>query len=126
MPATFSSLQPYIEQIVAIAGSDLAVGKYLGFSDGSRIGQWRRGKDRPSELACIKLARWVGDSPLEILRLAGYTEMADLLDGSVVSESAHYDAVRNRLAAVKEAVEKAELHLHGQVARPTRRRKSVQ
>lgn len=80
-PAT--NIREYINRVIDTAGSDLAVGKFLGLADGSRVGAWRKGQGRPSELMCIKLARWQGDDPLAILRLAGYDEMAGLLDGHV-------------------------------------------
>lgn len=75
----YEDLTAYMRRVVDLAGSDLAVGKILGLADGSRPGMWRAGKGRPSELACMKLAQYTGDSIIKILRLAGYTEMADLL-----------------------------------------------
>lgn len=79
----WSSLHNYVSWVIYKAGSAISVGRYLGLADGSRVGQWLAGKGRPSELMCIKLARWWGDDPLRVLRLAGYNEMADMLAGAV-------------------------------------------
>jgi len=96
----FASLRAYVGVVVQQAGSDYAVGKHLGYGDGSRVGIWKRGQGRPDELACIKLARWMGDDPLHVLRLAGYVEMADLLAGRIVTLPASIDAIRPRLKAL--------------------------
>lgn len=77
------TIREYINQIIDETGSDLSVGKFLGLADGSRVGAWRKGLGRPSELMCVKLARWRGDDPLSVLRLAGYHELAGLLSGIV-------------------------------------------
>jgi hypothetical protein len=77
----WKNLRSYVAWVIERAGSDVSVGKFLGLADGSRVGLWRKGKGRPSELMCIKIARWQGDDPLRVLRLAGYDEMADLLKG---------------------------------------------
>ena len=82
-----TSFREFVGRVIDTAGSDLSVGKYLGLADGSRVGAWRKGQGRPSELMCIKLARWQGHDPLAVLRLAGYTEMADLLKGHVPEAS---------------------------------------
>jgi hypothetical protein len=79
-PKTF---REYIQRIHDSVGTDKDIGVFLGFPDGSRVGTWRKGQGRPDELNCIKLARWTGDDPLMVLRLAGYVEMADLLQGLV-------------------------------------------
>jgi hypothetical protein len=81
------TLREYISTVINVAGSDLAVGVYLGLADGSRVGAWRKGRGRPSELMCVNLARWQGDDPLAVLRLAGYVEMADLLSGHVPDQT---------------------------------------
>lgn len=103
-PATFRA---YVQSVVDKVGSDLAVGKFLGFADGSRVGQWKKGADRASELACIKLARWMGDDPLFVLRLAGYEEMASLLDGSVNYETADIANAHNQLVELKRLIDNA-------------------
>lgn len=107
----WSSLKQYIGSVIDTAGSDLSVGKYLGLADGSRVGAWRKGRGRPSELMCIKLARWQGDDPLRVLRLAGYTEMADLLEGSVPATTAanthSVQLLQNQLTSLKTMVEMA-------------------
>jgi hypothetical protein len=77
------TLREYIARVIDTAGSDLAVGKFLGLADGSRVGAWRKGQGRPSELMCVKLARWQNHDPMDVLRIAGYEEMADLLEGAV-------------------------------------------
>lgn len=73
----------YAQEIVDRFGSDIAVARFLGYAEGSRVGMWRKGLAKAEELSVIKLARWNGDDPLQILRLAGYEEMADLLEGNV-------------------------------------------
>ena len=104
-------LKSYITWTIHSAGSDVAVGKYLGLADGSRVGMWRRGLGRPSELMCIKLARWQGDDPLEVLRLGGYTEMADLLDGKLPEHTAsnvhQVQLLQNQLNTLKTMIDMA-------------------
>lgn len=73
----------YAQEIVDKFGSDIAVARFLGYAEGYRVGMWRKGLAKTEELSVIKLARWNGDDPLQILRLAGYEEMADLLAGDV-------------------------------------------
>lgn len=80
-PKTFAE---YLTKAADLAGSDAALGKIVGFTDGSRIGIARKGGPRLSELPCLKLARFTGDDPCWVLRLAGHTEMADLMQGHVV------------------------------------------
>ena len=95
----------YINAVSKQAGSDYAVGKYLGYSDGSRVGAWRKGgNNRPDELACVKLARWTGDDPLRILRLAQYDELADLLEGRVAVMPASIEAMRPTLVALEQMI----------------------
>lgn len=79
-PKTFAE---YVTKASALAGSDATLGRVAGLTDGSRVGNARRGGLRLSELACLKLARFTGDDPCWVLRLAGYGEMADLLQGHV-------------------------------------------
>jgi hypothetical protein len=83
LAAGAKTFKDYVNKIYDQVGTDRDIGKLLGFPDGSRVGRWRTGDGRPDELNCIKLARWTGDDPLAVLRLAGYTEMADLLEGRV-------------------------------------------
>lgn len=79
-PPELTSLVAYIEHCVFLAGSNAALGARLGFSSGSRVGEWLKGDGRPSEASCWKLADLSGHDPLVILRLAGHDEMADLLE----------------------------------------------
>jgi hypothetical protein len=106
-----TKLQDYINRILDISGSDLAVGKFLGLADGSRVGMWRKGSGRPSELMCIKLARWHNHDPLEVLKLAGYEEMAELLSGAVPEARASnihsVKLLQNQLTTLKTMIELA-------------------
>ena len=82
IPTTFAA---YVNAAAEAAGSDVALGLAIGYTDGARVGMAKRGQGaRFSELAVIRLARHQGDDPLTVLRLAGYQEMADLLDGYVM------------------------------------------
>lgn len=109
-----TELRQYIARVIDTVGSDVSVGRFLGLSDGSRVGTWRKGLGRPSELMCIKLARWQGDDPIDVLRLAGYSEMADLLQGHVPEASgANTHSVKllqAQLAALKSMIEMAMTH----------------
>lgn len=107
MATKSKTFQEYIKSVVDQAGSDYAVGKHLGYGDGSRVGIWKRNQGRPDELACIKLARWMGDDPVLVLRLAGYNEMADLLDGRVIVTAPSIDALRPTLRALDEMIQAA-------------------
>lgn len=100
-----TDLRGYIQDVIFQAGSDAAVGQYLGFGDGSRVGLWRRGRGRPSELACVKLARWTGDDPLHVLRLAGYTELAGLLAGLVVPMPVQQHPLRKQMEALRALID---------------------
>jgi hypothetical protein len=95
------SFKEYIQGVVDQVGSDVAVARYLGFGDGSRIGLWRKGEGRPDELNCIKIARWMGDDPLAILRVAGYHEMADLLKGTAGPPPVQFSILRPHLASLQ-------------------------
>lgn len=79
-PPELTSLVAYIEHCVFLAGSNAALGARLGFSSGSRVGEWLKGDGRPGEDTCWKLADLSGHDPLIILRLAGHNDTADLLE----------------------------------------------
>jgi hypothetical protein len=91
----------YLRRVVERVGTNTAVAKFLGFSDASRIGRVCAGQGRLSELNYIKLARWMGDDPLVVLRQAGYSEMAGLLNGTVAVERAEAELLRDKLQAVR-------------------------
>ena len=80
------------------------MGRHLGFADGSRVGLRRKGDGRPDELNCIKLARWVGDDPLMVLRLANYGEMAELLKGTVGPAPGQFAVLRPHLIGLSEMI----------------------
>ena len=120
MSTTARTWREYVQELVDRTGSDLAVAKYLGFGDGSRVGLWRKGDGRGSELACVKLARWTDDDPIVVLRIAGYTEMADLLEGHVAPAMPEYSMVRPQLEALRDMLDvvmKAEDRSYGTTAR---------
>lgn len=71
----------WLDDVVRQFGSDTAVGKYCGFKDGANVGRWKQGYNNPSIEACVKLAKARGEDPIKILRMAGHTEVADLLSG---------------------------------------------
>lgn len=110
------SFKEYIQRVVDKVGSDIAVARFLEFGDGSRIGLWRKGDGRPDELNCIKLARWMGDDPLEVLRLAGYEEMAKLLKGTIGPPPVQFAVLRPHLISLSEAL-KGMLNTMDQLAR---------
>jgi hypothetical protein len=84
-----TKLRTYIASAAEKAGSDVQLGQRLGLTDGSRISLWKRGKGgRPNELTCARLAAFMDDDPLMVLRLADHAELADLLSGHVGGESA--------------------------------------
>jgi len=60
---------------------------------------------------CVKLARWQGDDPLEVLRLAGYGEMDDLLDGHLPEHTAsnvhQVQLLQNQLNTLKTMIDMA-------------------
>lgn len=94
----------YIQEVVDKVGTDSAVGKYLGFSDGSRVGLWRRGEGRPDELNVLKLARWMGDDPIWALKIAGYDEMAQLLKGTTGPAPIEFSILRPHLVSLQETI----------------------
>jgi hypothetical protein len=98
------TFKEYIQHVIDTVGTDIAVARFLRFTDGSRVGTWRQGKGRPDELNCIKLARWVGDDPLAVLRLAGYDEMAGLLKGSVGPAPVEFAVLRPQLIGLSESI----------------------
>ena len=101
-----ASLKAYIASASEKAGSDLQLGQQLGLTDGSRISLWKRGKGgRPNELTCARLAGFMDEDPLIVLRLAGHTELADLLSGHVGGESAR--KARVHLAAALTELDRA-------------------
>lgn len=94
----------YINGATRQAGSAAALGRVLGFSDGSRLGQVGHGA-RLSELSCVKLARFMGDDPCYVLELAGHVEMADLLRGNVAPPQ--IDETRRSLLHLRSILELA-------------------
>ena len=89
--ASFKTYQDYIKHVVDQVGSDITVAKRLGFADGSRVGLWQRGTGRPDELNVVKIARSRGDDPIAMLHLAGYTEIADPLKGTIGPTPVEFD-----------------------------------
>lgn len=84
----YRNFADYIRHCVHVAGSAKALGDLVGFSTGSRIGDWLRGQGgRPSISSCLRLAKLSGDSPLAVLTMAGYTEevllLRDLMSNSL-------------------------------------------
>jgi hypothetical protein len=101
-----TKLRAYIASAAEKAGSDVQLGQRLGLTDGSRISLWKRGKGgRPNELTCARLAAFMDDDPLIVLRLAGHAELADLLIGHVGGQSAR--KARAHLAAALTELDKA-------------------
>lgn len=82
-PKPQPELRAWLEDVVTQFGSDVAVGLFCGYKDGANVGRWRAGYNNPSILACLRLARARNENPLDILRLAGHKEEADLLEGHV-------------------------------------------
>lgn len=76
-------LRQWLLGVIQEFGSNAAVASYINYSDGSQITKWLKSEKRPDMLALVKLARRMGDDPLEILRLGGYDDMANLLEGHV-------------------------------------------
>ena len=99
------TFKEYIQRVYDHAGTDKDIGKFLGFTDGSRVGLWRKGEGRPDELNVMKLARWMGDDIVEVLRLAGYTEMADLIKGVAGPSPISFSILRPHLVGLLGAVE---------------------
>jgi len=100
-----TTLTDYIAHCVHVAGSHYALGQRLGFTSGGRVGAWRAGKGRPSELACLQLAAFSGHAGLDILRLAGYTAMADLIEAGATGPPRVPDQHKMRLEASLRPVE---------------------
>ena len=70
----------YVQHCVDLAGTADQLGKLVGFSSGSRIGDWKKGQGgRPSLSSCLRLAKLSGDSPIHVLIMAGYAEEAAIL-----------------------------------------------
>ena len=99
------TFRDYIQRVYDQVGTDKQIGVFLGFTDGSRVGLWRKGEGRPDELNVIKLARWMGDDPIEVLRLAGYAEMADLIKGVAGPAPIPFSVLRPHLVGLLGAVE---------------------
>lgn len=76
----YESFAAYVRAAIHMAGSADALGKLIGFTSGTRISDWRRGRGgRPSIASCLRLAKLTSDSPLDILVMGGYQEEANLL-----------------------------------------------
>jgi hypothetical protein len=103
----FTVFRDYLAWIVLQVGTDRAIAKHLGLADGSPMSKWRAGEGRPSELVCVKLARWTNHDPLMVLRSAGYDEMADLLEGVVAPPTLQGELTHRQLDILREMVEAA-------------------
>lgn len=99
-----SSLHAYIEHCALLAGSNQALGYRLGLSGGGRVGMWSAGRGRPSELNCMQLADFSGHDMIDILRLAGYDEMADLVAKRVKGTPPNTEVYKDKLVLQLDAV----------------------
>jgi hypothetical protein len=99
----------YLSAASKRAGGDQALGHTLGLADGSRIGKARRDGSPLSELVCVRLARFMEDDPLRVLRLAGHEEMSSLLSGAVMPKIANpqVSQLARALETVKELTDLA-------------------
>ncbi len=102
----YTSFAELVKAAVERAGSHKALGTELGMADGSRVGQWINGfpdstHKRPAVISCVRLARWMDQPVLEVLRLAGYTDLADALEGQIPDTMPHRPALTNAVAHLK-------------------------
>lgn len=104
----FASFANYTSAVVDKLGMDKTLGNMLGYADGSRVGLWRTGRARPNELAVLKMARYMGDKPDRVLRLAGYDEFADLLgEGDTDQSPYRLHALKTQLQTLKALLDAA-------------------
>jgi hypothetical protein len=76
----YRNFMEYAKQAVTLAGTAQHLGQLMGFTGGTRISDWIRGRGgRPSVSSCLKLAELTDDNPLDVLVMAGYAEEAELL-----------------------------------------------
>ena len=79
--------QSFIEKLSEQAGSDMAVARRIGFTDGSRVSEWRRGTDRlPSAVTCARIAAIFNFHPLDVMELGGHVELVGLIRGRLTEE----------------------------------------
>jgi hypothetical protein len=84
----YRNFMEYAKHAVSLAGTAQHLGQLMGFTGGTRISDWIRGRGgRPSVSSCLKLAELTDDNPLEVLVMAGYAEEAELLRKAGLSDS---------------------------------------
>jgi hypothetical protein len=77
----------------------VAVGRRLGFKDGSRVSEWKRGTDRrPAATTCALFAVLYNYNPLDVLRVGGHEELAELLAQRLPADVAQREERRNEAA----------------------------
>src|SRR5689334_7441940 len=78
----YSTFQSYLTRRVSpLYPTQEDLRKAMGLTTASRVSRWYTGEGVPNEAATVRLARLIGDDPLELLRLCGHTELADALEG---------------------------------------------
>ena len=76
----YRNFMEYAKHAVDLCGTASTLGLMVGFTGGTRISDWIRGRGgRPGIDSCLKLADITGDSPIDVLVMAGYQEEAELL-----------------------------------------------
>lgn len=76
----YRNFSDYIQHCIHLAGTGDKLGRMIGFSSGTRVADWKRGRGgRPSISSCLRLAKLTGDSPIAVLTMAGHHEEAELM-----------------------------------------------
>jgi hypothetical protein len=111
------SLPAYTQYCVHLAGSMAGLARVVGFSTGSRIADWVSGAGRPSEIAAAKMAHFSGHDLIEVLRLARYDELADIIERTYgqthTLPAARKAQLEASLSVVEDYLEMARKHVQG-------------
>lgn len=97
----FSGLPEYIEHAIKLAGSAYGLSNVLGFSNGTRVSDYRKSFGYPSVLNALKLARFTGDDPVDVLTMAGHADVVEELNKvwgkAHSSEAAHLAQLETKM-----------------------------
>jgi hypothetical protein len=90
----WTGIPDYIKHAIQIAGGNgRSLAKAVGLTTGSRVSHWRAGLGVPSELMALRLAKFTGDDPIDVLTMAGHGELVkalqDVWPREVPPEAAH-------------------------------------
>jgi hypothetical protein len=76
----YTGIPDYIAHVIQMAGSARAVAQAIGIKGGTRISDYRNAHGVPGVLMALRLARFSGDDPVDVLVMSGHQDIVDELN----------------------------------------------